>query len=77
MKALPSKRYIIWSCDPARLDPSDPWVRRWWIQQVLVHGRMEDIRELDLTEVRAAIPHLVLPPEVRSLWNTYFGIATG
>jgi hypothetical protein len=33
--------YIVWSTD--RVDLSDPFQRRWYLQQVLTHGRLEDI----------------------------------
>lgn len=72
MKALPAPIHVIWSCDPKRLDPSDPWTRRWWIAQVLVHGRWEDVRELDREEVRRLLPDLRLPLRVRNLWELYF-----
>ena len=40
------KRHIVWS--KRELDLSDPWQRSWWVQQVLLHGRSEDMTELDL-----------------------------
>ena len=41
------------------------------MQQVLTHGRMEDIRALDLEEVAAALDNLSLPEDVRSLWQRF------
>ena len=41
------------------------------MQQVLTHGRMEDIRALDLKEVAAALDNLSLPEDVRSLWQRF------
>jgi hypothetical protein len=72
VKKLPSAKYIIWSCDPDTLDDSDPWVRRWWISQVLQRGRMRDIQQLDLNEVRDLLPSLDLPEFVRLLWSRFF-----
>ncbi len=68
------KRYIIWSTDA--LDLTDPWQRRWWIQQVLVHGRAEDVAALDWEEVRQLLPALDLPPKLRQLWEEYFAHAS-
>ena len=63
-------RHIVWS--KRELDLSDPWQRRWYINQVLVHGRAEDVARLDWEEVRRLLPELNLPPEVRHLWEAYF-----
>jgi hypothetical protein len=69
MKIKP-KRYIVWSTD--EIDLSHPFVRKWYIQQVLLHGNTEDIVELDWEEVRKLLPELTLPEEVRRLWDDYF-----
>ncbi len=61
------KRYIVWS--KRDLDLSDPWQRRWYLHQVLTHGRAEDVAALDREEVRRVLPELDLPPEVRALWE--------
>lgn len=62
-------RHIVWSTDT--VDLSDPFQRRWYIRQVLLHGRAEDIRALDLDEVEALLDDLNLPPHLHSLWKTY------
>jgi hypothetical protein len=64
------KRYIVWS--KRELDLGDPWQRRWFIRQVLLYGRAEDIRALDWEEVRLLLPELDLPTEIRRLWERYF-----
>lgn len=64
------KRYIVWSKD--EIDLNDPWQRKWYIQQVLTHGRAEDIAELDWNEIKQLLPELNLPKEVRRLWEDYF-----
>jgi hypothetical protein len=69
MTILKPPVYIVWSTD--QIDLSDPFQRRWYIQQVLTHGRMEDIRTLDLDEVEAVLDELILPENVRSLWQEY------
>jgi hypothetical protein len=61
--------YIVWSTD--QVDLSDPFQRRWYIQQVLTHGRMEDVRTLDLGEIEALLDELSLPEDVRSLWQVF------
>jgi len=63
-------RHIVWS--KRELDLSDPWQRRWYIKQVLVHGRAEDVAGLDWEEVRRLLPELDLPSEIRRLWEGYF-----
>ncbi len=60
-------RHIVWSTD--RLDRSDPFQRRWYLRQVLLHGRAEDIRTLDLDEVERELDDLALPAEVYTLWK--------
>lgn len=65
------KRYIVWSTKKVDLD--DPWQRKWYIRQVLTHGRAEDIAELDWEEVRSVLKEIVLPSPVRRLWESYFG----
>lgn len=74
MSAQSLKRYIVWSTD--KLDLTDPWQRRWWVQQVLIHGRAEDIAALNWDEVRQFLPTLRVPPWVRRLWEEYFAYAT-
>ena len=64
------ERYIVWSKE--KLDLSDPWQRRWFIKQVLLHGRAEDIAALDWKEIRQLLPQLDLPLEFRRLWERYF-----
>jgi hypothetical protein len=39
---------------------------------VLIHGRAEDVAQLDWEEVRRLLPELDLPTEVRRLWEDYF-----
>jgi len=69
MAVLRPPIYIVWSTD--KIDLSDPFQLRWYMQQVLTHGRMEDIRALDLEEVAAVLDNLSLPEDVRSLWQRF------
>ena len=69
MAVLRPPIYIVWSTD--QVDLSDPFQLRWYMQQMLTHGRMEDIRALDLKEVAAALDNLSLPEDVRSLWKRF------
>jgi hypothetical protein len=62
-------RHIVWSTN--QVDLSDPFQRRWYLRQVLTHGRAEDIRSLDLEEIRRELDELDLPPEVYSLWKSF------
>jgi lysyl-tRNA synthetase class II len=65
------KRYIVWS--KKEIDLNDPWQRKWYINQVLTHGRAEDIAALDWEELRSILKNLSLPSAVRRLWEDYFG----
>ena len=49
-----------------------PWQRKWYIKQVLINGRAEDIAELDWEEIKALLPELELPKDIKSLWEDYF-----
>ncbi len=62
-------RHIAWSTDT--VDLSDPFQRRWYIRQVLTHGRDEDIRSLDIDEVARLLDELDLPPDIYSLWSRF------
>jgi hypothetical protein len=64
------KRYIVWSKN--EIDLEDPWQRKWYIQQVLTHGRSEDVIQLDWEEIGIIFSEISLPHEVRSLWEDYF-----
>ena len=61
--------HIVWSTD--EIDMSDPFQRRWYLRQVLTHGRSEDIRSLDLAEIDRDLENLDLPPDVYSLWKSF------
>jgi hypothetical protein len=62
-------RHIVWSTDALDLD--DPFQRRWYLRQVLLHGRAEDIRKLDLSQVARLLPALDLPSDIQRLWRNY------
>ena len=61
--------YIVWSTD--QIDLSDPFQHRWYIQQVLTHGRIEDIHCLNLDEIVAVLDDIILPDDVRALWQRF------
>ncbi|MBN2551085.1 MAG: hypothetical protein JXB15_18125 [Anaerolineales bacterium] len=69
MKSFRPPTYIVWSTDQINL--SDPFQRRWYIQQVLTHGRAEDVRNLDVDEIAAVLDEIILPADVRSLWRRF------
>jgi hypothetical protein len=64
-------RHIVWSTD--RLDLHDPFQKRWLLRQILMHGTSQDIRALNLEEIREELDHLDLPNEIASLWRRYLG----
>jgi hypothetical protein len=69
MTTLHPPTYIVWSTD--QVDLSDPFQQRWYIQQVLTHGRTEDIRTLNLDQIAAILDEITLPEDVRSLWQRF------
>jgi len=64
------KRYIVWSRN--EIDLNDPWQKKWYMKQVLIHGRAEDIIKLDWNEVKSILKELDLPSNVKRLWEDYF-----
>ena len=62
-------RHIVWSTDKVNLN--DPFQRKWYIRQVLTHGRAEDLTTLDLDEVAQLLDDLDLPSHVYSLWKRF------
>ena len=65
------KRYITWSSNK-EIDLNDKKQRKIYIEEVLAHGKDEDISTLDWDEVRQLLPGLNIPQRVRSLWENYF-----
>jgi len=66
------KRYIVWSKD--KIDLRDPWQKKWYIKQVLINGRTEDIALLKWKEIEHILPELDLPPDIKNLWEDYFNV---
>jgi len=64
------KRYIVWS--KKEIDLEDRWQRKWYIRQVITHGRAEDVSLLDWEEIKQLIGELNLPVEIKRLWENYF-----
>ena len=62
-------RHLVWSTDT--IDLSDPFQKRWLLRQTLMHGRAEDIRALELRDIRQELDQLDLPKEIESLWRRY------
>ena len=62
-------RHVVWSTNS--IDLSDPFQRRWYIRQVLLHGRSENVRALDLHEVAAVLDELRLPTDLLRLWKRF------
>jgi len=62
-------RHLVWSTDT--LDLSDPFQKRWLLRQTLTRGRAEDIRALELDDIRLELDGLDLPEEIESLWRRY------
>jgi hypothetical protein len=69
MSTFVPPRHIVWSTD--RRDLNDEFQRKWYLRQVLTHGRAADIRTLDLHEVARGLDELNLPPDLYSLWSRF------
>ena len=61
--------HLVWSTDT--IDLSDPFQKRWLLRQTLIHGRAEDVRALEIDEIRRELDQLDLPKEIESLWRRY------
>jgi len=70
-KYIKPKRHIVWSTDK-EIDLENPFLKKWYIKQVLTHGRAEDIAELDWEEIKTLLPELELPSNIKKLWDDYF-----
>jgi len=66
---------VVWSTDT--VDLNDPFQRRWYLQQILLHGISEDIRRLNKNEVAREIDHLKLPADIERLWRTFLATRHG
>ena len=69
MTTISPLRHVVWSTD--RVDLADPFQRKWYIGQVIEHGRAEDVATLDLDEVALLLDELNLPPHLYSLWSRF------
>jgi hypothetical protein len=69
MSAISPPRHIVWSTD--RVDLADDFQRTWYVRQVLMHGKAQDIRALDLNEVARLLDDLQLPPDLYDLWARF------
>ena len=69
MTTISPPRHIAWSTD--RVDLADPFQRKWYIRQIIEHGKAEDVAELDLDEVARLLEELNLPPYLDSLWARF------
>jgi len=74
-----AKLNLFWFLKPdVMLDLDDPGTRRMYVQQVLTHGRTEDVRELlkdigleGLHQTFSKIKNF-LPKEVKVFWEVFF-----
>ena len=72
MKTAHDKKHIVWFANIEELDINKEQNRKWWIKQVLLNGRLEDITDLDFNEVEKILPGLYLPKPIKKLWENYF-----
>lgn len=64
------KRYIVWS--KKEIDMNDPFQKKWYLKQVLLYGKSEDIRNIDWNEIKTLLPDLDLPSGIKKFWENYF-----
>jgi len=72
MKTAYDKKHIAWFTNIKELDLDKKENRKWWIKQVLLKGRMEDIKDLDFNETEKLLPEFYLPKPIKKLWENYF-----
>ena len=72
MNNLRKLKHIVWYADLMKLDFNHPFVKKWWMEQVLVHGTINEIKELDYKEIQKSLPQLNLPGEIKGMWEDYF-----
>ena len=72
MNDLNKLKHIVWYADLEKLDFNNPFVKKWWLEQVLIHGTINDVKKLDFNEIQKKLPQLNLPIVVKSLWEDYF-----
>jgi len=79
MYITPDKRLFWFLKDSIKLDLSEPSQLDMYVQQVITHGRTEDIRMLfkniDSESFKSAFIRLkhFLPREVRKFWEDFIG----
>jgi hypothetical protein len=61
--------HIVWSTD--EVDLADPFQKFWYLKQVLLHGRAEDIKGLDCAEIDSELDRLDLPAHLHDLWASF------
>ena len=69
MATIIPPRHIVWSTD--RLDLDDPFQHRWYLRQVIMHGRSDDIRDLNFEEIEQELDTLDLPSDLYQLWKKF------
>ena len=64
-------RHLVWY-HRREIDLNDPDERKRYYEQVLNHGRAEDVSALDPDEIRRLLPNLRLSDTIRKLWEDFF-----
>lgn len=79
MEVIPDKRLFWFLKEDIRLDLLEPSVLDMYIQQIITHGRTEDIkalfRDIGLMRFKEAFSRLkfFLPLEVQKFWEDFLG----
>lgn len=66
------RSHLYWSGYNKMINLNNPQDEIWWYSTVLREGKVKDIHELPLDRVRELLPHLSLPPFLKSIWQEYF-----
>ncbi|MFH1636529.1 MAG: hypothetical protein ABIG63_21315, partial [Chloroflexota bacterium] len=69
MTRITPPRHIVWCTD--EIDLNDPFQRKWYMRQVLLRGRAEDLSNLNLDELALWLDEFNLPPELSDLWKGF------
>lgn len=79
MDVVPEKRLFWFLKEGITLDLDEPSMLDMYVQQVLTHGRTEDIKvllkRLDLKQLKESLERVnpFLPDEVREFWEDFVG----
>lgn len=69
---MDKKKHIVWFTDIEKLNLNKKQDKKWWLEQVLQKGRIEDIKKLNIEDIEKFLDELYLPRFIKKLWEDYF-----